>query len=88
MAGKHNTLITIIDGPGHRLRTARGETGQWKAGTARVRKYFGPTAIGAASLSLFAPASYPPLSPGRGATVHLDGAPASQPPQIVCAHLQ
>ena len=42
--------------------------------------------VEAASLSLCTCLS-PPISPGRRATVHLDGAPACWPPPLVCALL-
>ena len=40
--------------------------------------------IHAASLSLCT-RFYPPISPGRRSTVHLDGAPTCRPPPLVCA---
>ena len=43
--------------------------------------------VDATSLSLSLPASSPPLSPGRGAIVHLDGAHACRPPPLVCPFL-
>ena len=38
-------------------------------------------------LYLFSPASTPPLSPGHGDTVYLDGSPAHRPPPLICASL-
>ena len=43
--------------------------------------------VGAAYLSLFTRFFPPPISPGRRATFHLDGAPTCRPPPLVCTSL-